>query len=198
MDITVIEALDYRSKKFDGVSSCTKNELLGTIMERIVNKEVHRLVIVDEENRVQGVLSLSDILTYIILKQETSQSSSNESNVMSTGRQTPTFSKLQKEEDITDSPTGLINTKTTSLTTAFGLTRLMETNTDSLMMTTNENDGSAFLISTKHNILPSQQSNSPAAVLKQPKISKIMNNDDQTIFDDDPMEDDSQTTTVIS
>jgi hypothetical protein len=36
----VIEALDYRRNKFDGVSKCKKNELLGTIMERIVNKEV--------------------------------------------------------------------------------------------------------------------------------------------------------------
>lgn len=69
MDLTVTQALEYRQKRFDGVASCTKNETLGTIMERIVNKEVHRLVIVDEENRVKGIVSLSDILTFIILKQ---------------------------------------------------------------------------------------------------------------------------------
>lgn len=63
------QALEYRQKRFDGVASCTKRETLGTIMERIVNKEVHRLVIVDEENRVKGIISLSDILTFIILKQ---------------------------------------------------------------------------------------------------------------------------------
>lgn len=40
LDISVIDALDYRRNRFDGVSSCTKNESLGTIMERIVNKEV--------------------------------------------------------------------------------------------------------------------------------------------------------------
>lgn len=39
-------------------------------MERIVSKEVHRLVIVDTESRVQGVISLSDILSYIVLKQQ--------------------------------------------------------------------------------------------------------------------------------
>jgi len=39
-------------------------------MERIVKKEVHRLVIVDDENRVTGIISLSDILTFIVLKQE--------------------------------------------------------------------------------------------------------------------------------
>ncbi|RNA01427.1 5 -AMP-activated kinase subunit gamma-2 [Brachionus plicatilis] len=69
LDITVTEALQYRQKRFDGVASCTKKETLGTIMERIVNKEVHRLVIVDEENRVKGIISLSDILTFIVLKQ---------------------------------------------------------------------------------------------------------------------------------
>lgn len=40
LDISVIEALDYRRNRFDGVASCLKTESLGTIMERIVNKEV--------------------------------------------------------------------------------------------------------------------------------------------------------------
>ena len=55
-------------------------------MERIVNKEVHRLVVVDNENRVQGVISLSDILTYIVLKQEeaTSQLIANKTATMTT------------------------------------------------------------------------------------------------------------------
>lgn len=70
LDISVTEALDYRRNRFDGVASCTKTESLGIIMERIVNKEVHRLVVVDTENRVQGIISLSDILSFIILKQE--------------------------------------------------------------------------------------------------------------------------------
>lgn len=63
-------------------------------MERIVKKEVHRLVIVDDENRVIGIVSLSDILTYIVLQQE----------------------EPHGQEHLTN--------KTASLTTAFGLTRL--------------------------------------------------------------------------
>jgi hypothetical protein len=70
LDISVTDALEYRRNRFDGVASCQKTETLGTIMERIVNKEVHRLVVVDSDNRVQGVVSLSDILTFIVLKQD--------------------------------------------------------------------------------------------------------------------------------
>jgi hypothetical protein len=40
LDISVLEALEYRGSRFDGVASCTINETLGAIMERIVKKEV--------------------------------------------------------------------------------------------------------------------------------------------------------------
>jgi len=204
LDISVIQALEYRRNKFDGVSSCTKNESLGTIMERIVNKEVHRLVVVDEDNRVIGVISLSDILTYIVLKQEnvinTADTSISSANV---GSQTPTNSHKNVDDEMLDSP-NLVHIKTTALTTAFGLTRLMEANGDNIM-TTSDNDGSAFMVSTKHSpSLHQQQATSTmttSPILSQPKSSarNAMDEDAQTIFDDDPMEGDSQaTTTVIS
>jgi 5'-AMP-activated protein kinase regulatory gamma subunit len=37
-------------------------------MEKIVKAEVHRLVVVDDDNRVFGVISLSDILSYLVLR----------------------------------------------------------------------------------------------------------------------------------
>ncbi|CAF0727100.1 unnamed protein product [Brachionus calyciflorus] len=89
LDITVTQALEYRQKRFDGVASCTKKESLGAIMERIVNKEVHRLVIVDEEKRVSGIISLSDILTFIVLKQ--GESSSQEPSLTKLTSHTATF-----------------------------------------------------------------------------------------------------------
>jgi len=196
LDISVIDALDYRRNRFDGVSSCTKNESLGTIMERIVNKEVHRLVIVDEENRVLGVLSLSDILTFIVLKQENltqnTETSSNISlsSINNGGTQTPTNLQSTIEEE-----TDLKHAKTASLTTAFGLTRLMDNNN---LMNTNEdmNNDNAFL--TKQ-----QQQQQP--ILTQPKSTKNTNElDEQSIFEDDPMESDDNntqqpnTTTIIS
>jgi 5'-AMP-activated protein kinase regulatory gamma subunit len=40
LNIPVIEALQYRKNRFEGVASCMKHESLATIMERIVSKEV--------------------------------------------------------------------------------------------------------------------------------------------------------------
>lgn len=37
-------------------------------MGKIVRAEVHRLVIVDDEEHVVGIVSLSDILTFLVLK----------------------------------------------------------------------------------------------------------------------------------
>ena len=37
-------------------------------MERIVKAEVHRLVVVNDDNKVVGVISLSDILNYLVLR----------------------------------------------------------------------------------------------------------------------------------
>ena len=37
-------------------------------MERIVRAEVHRLVVVDENRKVIGIISLSDILLYLVLR----------------------------------------------------------------------------------------------------------------------------------
>lgn len=52
----------YGCLEFTGVHKCTLDDSLFTIMEKIVKAEVHRLVVVDEEERVAGVISLSDIL----------------------------------------------------------------------------------------------------------------------------------------
>ncbi|XP_018573829.1 uncharacterized protein LOC108912898 [Anoplophora glabripennis] len=37
-------------------------------MEKIVKAEVHRLVVVDDEEKVIGIISLSDLLLYLVLK----------------------------------------------------------------------------------------------------------------------------------
>ena len=37
-------------------------------MERIVKAEVHRLVVVDNDEHAIGVLSLSDLLDYIVIR----------------------------------------------------------------------------------------------------------------------------------
>ena len=45
-------------------------------MERIIKAEVHRLVIVDSNEHVIGILSLSDLLYYIVMRPIKSENSS--------------------------------------------------------------------------------------------------------------------------
>ncbi|CAF3741299.1 unnamed protein product [Rotaria socialis] len=68
LNITINEALSYRKERFEAVSKCYKHELLSVCMERIVKAEVHRLVIVDKDEHVIGILSLSDLLYYIVIR----------------------------------------------------------------------------------------------------------------------------------
>ncbi|XP_071812748.1 5'-AMP-activated protein kinase subunit gamma-1-like isoform X5 [Apostichopus japonicus] len=68
LDITVEEALKFRQTYFEGVSTCKADETLEVIMDRIIKAGVHRLVMVDDEDHVVGVVSLSDLLNSLVLK----------------------------------------------------------------------------------------------------------------------------------
>lgn len=48
--------------------TCKKTDTLISIMDKIVKAEVHRLVIVDDDDKVAGMISLSDILAYLVLR----------------------------------------------------------------------------------------------------------------------------------
>ncbi|CAH8556529.1 unnamed protein product [Schistosoma margrebowiei] len=65
LDISVYEALDYRRGKFQGVATCQLDDTLEVIVNRIVDAGVHRLVVV-KDNKVLGIVSLSDILRFLI------------------------------------------------------------------------------------------------------------------------------------
>ncbi|KAK7162761.1 hypothetical protein R3I93_006947 [Phoxinus phoxinus] len=67
LDITVTQALLHRSQYFEGVMKCFRHETLDTIVDRIVKAEVHRLVVVDENSSIEGIISLSDILQALVL-----------------------------------------------------------------------------------------------------------------------------------
>jgi len=75
--MTINEALSYRKDRFEAVSKCYKHESLSICMERIVKAEVHRLVIVDNNEHVIGVLSLSDLLYYIVIRPTKSENLSS-------------------------------------------------------------------------------------------------------------------------
>uniref|UniRef100_A0A182PH39 CBS domain-containing protein n=1 Tax=Anopheles epiroticus TaxID=199890 RepID=A0A182PH39_9DIPT len=68
LDVSLKKANEHRNAWFEGVHHCTLDETLYTIMERIVRVEVHRLVVVDENKKVIGIISLSDILLYLVLR----------------------------------------------------------------------------------------------------------------------------------
>lgn len=68
LDVSLRKANEHRNAWFEGVQKCILDETLYVIMERIVRAEVHRLVIVDESDKVIGIISLSDILLYLVLR----------------------------------------------------------------------------------------------------------------------------------
>merc|ERR1719232_1630006 len=68
LDISLKEANKHRNEWFEGVHKCRQDESLFAVMERIVKAEVHRLVVVNDDNKVVGVISLSDILNYLVLR----------------------------------------------------------------------------------------------------------------------------------
>ncbi|GMS89187.1 hypothetical protein PENTCL1PPCAC_11362 [Pristionchus entomophagus] len=67
LDITVHEALKHRQEWFEGVRTCKETDSLFSVLESIVKAEVHRLIVTDENDKVTGIISLSDILKYLVL-----------------------------------------------------------------------------------------------------------------------------------
>ncbi|KAK7530695.1 uncharacterized protein J3D65DRAFT_561120 [Phyllosticta citribraziliensis] len=70
LNLTVGEALLKRNDDFPGIYTCSMYDRLDTIFDTIRKSRVHRLVVIDEANRLKGVLTLSDILEYVLLEGE--------------------------------------------------------------------------------------------------------------------------------
>nr|ANT47201.1 5'-AMP-activated protein kinase subunit gamma-2 [Dastarcus helophoroides] len=68
LDVSLKKANEHRNEWFEGVHKCKLDETLYTIMEKIVRAEVHRLVVVDDDDKVIGIISLSDLLLYLVLR----------------------------------------------------------------------------------------------------------------------------------
>ncbi|NWR69208.1 AAKG3 kinase, partial [Centropus unirufus] len=67
LDISVREALRQRSICLEGVLTCYPHETMEDIIDRIAKEQVHRLVLVDENQYPRGIISLSDILQALVL-----------------------------------------------------------------------------------------------------------------------------------
>ncbi|KAL8712075.1 MAG: hypothetical protein Q9220_003508 [cf. Caloplaca sp. 1 TL-2023] len=70
LNLNVGEALQKRPEDFPGIYTCSIDDRLDTIFDTIRKSRVHRLVVIDEDSRLIGVLTLSDILEYILLEGE--------------------------------------------------------------------------------------------------------------------------------
>lgn len=64
---SVGDALSKRADDFAGIYTCTEEDRLDSLFDTIRKSRVHRLVVIDEEHRLKGVISLSDILKYVLL-----------------------------------------------------------------------------------------------------------------------------------
>ncbi|XP_023933008.1 5'-AMP-activated protein kinase subunit gamma isoform X4 [Lingula anatina] len=72
LEVSIADALKHRktphSPNNKHVYTCMPSESLTTIIERVVKAEVHRLIVVDDDEKCVGVVSLSDILDYLVLR----------------------------------------------------------------------------------------------------------------------------------
>jgi len=63
---TVEHAMSNKPQSSEKVEKCLKSETLGAIIERLVTTEVHRLIVVSSEDVVEGVVSLSDVMRFLL------------------------------------------------------------------------------------------------------------------------------------
>lgn len=61
-------ALNDPARNFHGVYTCTEDDCLMTVLEKMSKYDVHRLVVVDDEARVIGLISLTDIFRFLVLE----------------------------------------------------------------------------------------------------------------------------------
>ncbi|XP_014473094.1 PREDICTED: dentin sialophosphoprotein [Dinoponera quadriceps] len=106
LDVSLREANEHRNEWFEGVQSCKLDETLFTIMERIVRAEVHRLVVIDDDDKVIGIISLSDLLFYLVLRPCGEDGSSNKGSSISLRAQDTALSKAPSSAQSEASLTG--------------------------------------------------------------------------------------------
>ncbi|KFV58601.1 5'-AMP-activated protein kinase subunit gamma-3, partial [Tyto alba] len=67
LDISVRDALRQRTICLEGVLTCYPHETMEDVIDRMAKEQVHRLVLVDENQYPRGIVSLSDILQALVL-----------------------------------------------------------------------------------------------------------------------------------
>ncbi|KAF2072304.1 hypothetical protein CYY_006382 [Polysphondylium violaceum] len=69
LDLPVHQVLSTFTKLWqrpEQVYTCTRFDKLGDVIDKCLRKRVHRLVCIDSSKKVEGIISLSDILNYLL------------------------------------------------------------------------------------------------------------------------------------
>ncbi|KAI0552645.1 hypothetical protein F4679DRAFT_534957 [Xylaria curta] len=66
LEMNVGEALSKRGDEFGGIFTCQEDDRLDSIFITLRQSRVHRLVVIDDNWHLKGVISLSDILKYVL------------------------------------------------------------------------------------------------------------------------------------
>ncbi|ROT38896.1 CBS-domain-containing protein [Sodiomyces alkalinus F11] len=67
LSASVGDALCKRPDDSPGIYTCSPDDRLDSIFDTVRKSRVHRLIVVDDDNRLRGIISLSDILKYVLL-----------------------------------------------------------------------------------------------------------------------------------
>ncbi|KAK0626701.1 hypothetical protein B0T14DRAFT_534801 [Immersiella caudata] len=70
LSATVGEAISRRAEDFAGIYTCGEDDRLDSIFDTIRKSRVHRLIVIDDDSRLKGIISLSDVLKYVLLHGE--------------------------------------------------------------------------------------------------------------------------------
>ena len=56
------------TQDFPGIFTCSLHDNMSTIYDTIRRSRVHRFIVIDEESKLQGVVTLSDVLEHTLLE----------------------------------------------------------------------------------------------------------------------------------
>jgi len=94
LEITLNEATKHKVY-FDGIHFCRGSESILTVMERLVEANVNRLVIVDDDHKVVGIVTVSDLIHFLVLRPWSQRPSTR-------NKKASTVSLPEEEEDSCD------------------------------------------------------------------------------------------------
>lgn len=67
---SVGEALCKRPDDSPGIYTCSEDDRLDALFDAVRKSRIHRLIVVDDDNKLKGIISLSDILKYVLIHGE--------------------------------------------------------------------------------------------------------------------------------